>query len=67
MVEIDETEVWKKRKGVKGTPSKVKMDVCGCVVLCFGTCNVFKKLNNRGHYRFGPANGSEVLPLAAKR
>ena len=68
VVEIDETEVGKRQKGVKGTPSKIKMDVWGCVDRDSGLAmlHIFNKLDAKGHHRFGPANASEVLPLVAK-
>ena len=68
VVEIDETEVGKRRKGVKGTPSKIKMDVWGCVDRDSGLLmlHIFNKLDGKGHHRFGPAKASEVLPLVAK-
>ena len=68
VVEIDETEVGKRRKGVKGTPSKIKMDVWGCVDRESGLAmvHIFNKLDAKGHHRFGPANSNEVLPLVAK-
>ena len=68
VVEIDETEVGVRRKGVKGTPAKIKMDVWGCVDRNSGLLmlHIFNKLNSKGHHRFGPANASEVLPLVTK-
>ena len=68
VVEIDETEVGLKRKGVKGTPAQIKMDVWGCVERESGLAmlHIFKKLNSDGHHRFGPAKASEVLPLVSK-
>ena len=65
VVEIDETEVGLKRKGVKGTPANIKMNVWGCVERDSGLVmlHIFNKLDSEGHHRFGPAKAEEVLPL----
>ena len=68
IVEIDETEVGLKRKGVKGTPANIKMDVWGCVERQSGLVmfHIYKKLTSDGDHRFGPAKADEVLPLVSK-
>ena len=69
-VEIDETEVGVRRKGVRGRPANVKLDVWGCVERESGKVwfELFKKETaaGSGRHRFGPAKATEVLPLVTK-
>ena len=69
-VEIDEKEVRVRRKGVRGRPANVKVDVWGCVERESGKVwfELFKKETaaGSGRYQFGPAKATDVLPLVTK-
>ena len=53
VVEIDETEVGVRRKGIKRSPSNVRMDVWGCVERDSGLLvfHHFDKVNKYGHIK----------------
>ena len=67
IVEVDETEYGKKRKGLFGQPSNIKINLWGGVSRRSGliVMRQFQKpsVSNPQKSRFGPARASEVLPL----
>ena len=68
-VEADETQFGRKRKGLKGHPTNVRMDLWG--VVCRETGDLvlvpFDKFkHDSADHRFGPASAKEVLPLARR-
>ena len=67
VIEIDETEYGKKRKGLHGHPSDIKLNLWGAVSRRTGllVMRAFKKPSdsNPAENRFGPARASEVLPF----
>ena len=69
VVEVDETEYGRKRKGVHGKEADPKLDVWGCLDRNSGCVILrdFEKLNNEGLKRQkGPARAEEVLPLVRR-
>ena len=69
VVEVDETECGRKRKGLHGHPTSVKMDVWGAVDRCkkLVIFKEFKKWHaTEDRRRAGPASAAEVLPFVSK-